>query len=161
MTESHRLYSGVFGYSESDIAAAYSCGVFPKIRPPFIHEDRQYTVGGSASGAQNYAFSYELVPAAQYGGRDKQPYSCEGSGSCRGKQYRIGPKTKLIQRLFTVEELVMVMRKMFAHSGMFGSGKTHHQLLRRMARDQHGRSWADSHSSRIGWTGFDEPNCRD
>lgn len=48
IVEPHRLFSGLFGNKEGDINAAYSCDVFPKIRTPFIHLGKHYTVGGMA-----------------------------------------------------------------------------------------------------------------
>ncbi len=133
VVEPHRLFSGLFGFKEGDIRGAYSCDVVPKIRTPFVHEGKQYTVGSTCfcSHSNDFAYAYELISIDQYKGPDEQRGSYEGKTvTFRGKQFRLGPEIKFIQRPFTVAEKIAQLRGMFAHGGMFAANKSYHELLR-------------------------------
>jgi hypothetical protein len=126
IVEPARLASGLWGYKEGDIYAAYSADTFPKIQT-FAHEGQLFTCGG---GSNSFMDCYPLIPTGEYKGPASVPYSHEGNPVVyKGQKLTLGPKIKFVSRELTVPEEIELLRRKYAYGGYFAAGKTYRELL--------------------------------
>lgn len=78
LTNWRRFSLGLWRVPEGDIAAAYSASTLPKVAL-FTHEGRLYTeCGGFSKPVHTEMNCYRLIPADEYRGAERVPYSYEG-----------------------------------------------------------------------------------
>jgi hypothetical protein len=125
-----RLHSGLWGYIEGDISAAYCADTFPKIQT-FGHEGQRYTVTACHhQHGKESVDAYPLILASEYRGPEPMQYTYEGRAvSYNGRSYRLGPKVKFVSRDRTIPEWIDLFRRQYAYGGYFVSGKTYAQML--------------------------------
>jgi hypothetical protein len=125
--EPSRLAMGIWGEPEGDIQAAYSADTIPKIKT-FAHEGHLFTnCGGRCEEAMN---CYPLIPEALYQGPGPAKYTYEGMNAVhRGQNVRLGPCVKFVVRERTQAEWAHLLRRKYAHGGMFAAGKSYAEML--------------------------------
>jgi len=126
LVEPARLASGLWGFPEGDINAAYCADTFPKIRT-FVHEGRLFTNCGGSCDSMN---CYPLIPTEQYTGPESMPYSYQGKTvAYKGRRYRLGPKVAFTVRERSLAEETDLLRRQYAYGGGFATGKTYRRML--------------------------------
>jgi hypothetical protein len=124
IVEPARLDSGAFGGQEGDISAAYCADTLPKVST-FLHDGQRFA---NCGGSEYTVYCYPLLSPSE--GTEKKPYSHEGEAVKFGKlSFTLGPKIKFTARPRTIQEATCLLRRMYAHGGLFASGKTYREML--------------------------------
>jgi hypothetical protein len=132
MVNWRRFSSGLWGFSEGDISAAYCADTMPKIRV-FTHEGSLFTnSGGFYSGPVLAAANcYPLILPSDYTGSEPRQYTYEGrEGRYKGKVFKLGPKVIFTALDATVDEWRALYRAMYADGGMFACQSNYELFLR-------------------------------
>lgn len=130
--EPARLFSGLWGYEEGDIAASYSadvCGEKQRLRPTFTHAHTPHVamnVGGSFMKAE--AKAYPIVHSS-YADEIMNDYKKVGlTDGYTGKAVRrfgneciFGLPVIFRQRALKKAEIIDLTRRMYAYGGLFAA----------------------------------------
>jgi hypothetical protein len=145
VTDWRRFESGLWGYEEGDIYASYDPEKLDgdklkrkRISKTFQHDGGVWVCGGLAFiGWNTTAWASKLLPATA----ETKPYVTEFSHEgmiveWKRGVYILGPRMVFVASEMTVDEVIEMCRRMYAHGGQFAARKTYRQMLADFKEDE-------------------------
>lgn len=138
VVEPERMFAGLWGLKEGDIASSYFVDIKPEIRGTFSFHGYQWVNGGGSLGVSlkdQCSFKcYPLIPLTDFSDSGWKPQKKDKSltGTVvnhQGMKYILGNYKVFGHRLLTITERREIIRRMYAFGGIFSSGETYEESL--------------------------------